>query len=111
MGSMMSGGSHATGAPAAADVQSGAIGAKGIQGGYSTPTYSWLSPQANATLSQARGMSFEDWLKTLGQAAGGVPRQSQDAGAGMSAFQNPQAAPTQHQIGIGTILSMLGGAG
>lgn len=123
MSSMMGGSStgqtgqpQQTGQASLADsqaVRSGATGASGIQGGGSTPAYSWMQPQVSGGLAKAGAMSFDDWLKTLGNTALNVGKQRLqqrvgDASAGLSSFQQPNQAQGSHSV---SIASLYGGSG
>ena len=107
MSSMMGGNkAGATGAqPAAADVQSGATGASGIGGGYSTPDYSWMTSGQSAGLNKAVPNSLDEWIKKLGS------MQTGHSQAGASAFQNAPTAQGQHSLSIGSLISAYLGGG
>lgn len=111
MSSMMSGGNKAGAAgaqPASSEVRSGAVGASGIGGGYSTPDYSWMTAGQSAGLNKSVPNTLEDWLKALGSAPGGASRQ-RDTG-GNASFQQAPTAQGQHSLSIGSIIgAMLGG--
>lgn len=117
MSSMM-GGSKTTAAPQtggtmasaqdSAAVRSGATGQTGIQGGGSTPVYNWMNPGQGGMVAKAGAMSFEDWLRTLGQTALQVgqdrlQRRIGDASAGLSSFQQPNQAQGSHSISIASL--------
>lgn len=117
MSSMM-GGSQATATPQtggatasmqdSAAVRSGAVGQSGVQGGGSTPVYDWMNPGQGGTLAKAGAMSFEDWLRTLGQTAlqtgqDRLQRRIGDASAGLSSFQQPNQAQGSHSVSIASL--------
>lgn len=116
MSSLMGGDQQAQGAPRtggqtataqqSAAVRNGSVGASGIQGGGQTPAYNWMTPQQGAGLSKVAGMSFEDWLKTLGTlTAGAVQKRALGgADAGLASFNNPGNAQGKHSISIASIL-------
>jgi hypothetical protein len=110
MSSMMGGDSKtATPAPAQSAVRSGATGASGIGGGYSTPDYSWMNPDQSAGLAKAIPNSLEEWLKALGNAPGGASRQRDSSGS--ASFQQAPTAQGKHSLSIGSIISAYLGGG
>lgn len=117
MSSMM-GGQKATSSPQtgaatasardSAAVRSGAVGQSGVQGGGSTPVYNWMNPSQGGMVAKAGAMSFEDWLRTLGQTAlqagqDRLQRRIGDASAGLSSFQQPNQAQGSHSVSIASL--------